>query len=105
MSLASVAVGPSHGICYKPIISGFHALMVGGLKGSSILAKTDISSRTLYPSLSPSSLMMIERFCIVAVKVLGSDLDEMVAVLLLLLLLLPMSTSWLLKSEKKDVQD
>jgi hypothetical protein len=79
--------------------------MVGGLKGSSISAKTDISSRTLQPSSSSSSLMMIEWFCIVAVKVLGSDLDEMVAILLMLLLLLPLSTPGLPKPEKKDVQD
>jgi hypothetical protein len=79
---------------------------VGGLKDSFVSAKIDTNSRTLQPSSSSSSLMMIERFCIVAVKVLGSDLDEMVAVLLLLLLLLsPMSTSGLPKLEKKDAQD
>ena len=79
--------------------------MVGGLKGSSMSAKTNISSRTLQPSSSSSSLMMIEWFCIVAVKVLGSELDEVVAILLMLLLLLPLSTSGLPKPEKKDVQD
>jgi hypothetical protein len=81
--------------------------MVGGLKGSSMSAKTNISSRTLQPSSSSLSLMMIKWFCIIAVKILGSDLDEMVAVLLLLLLLLllPLSTSGLPKPEKKDVQD
>ena len=71
-------------------------------------AKTNISSRTLQPSSSSLSLMMIKWFCIIAVKILGSDLDEMVAVLLLLLLLLlllPLSTSGLPKPEKKDVQD
>jgi hypothetical protein len=49
--------------------------------------------------------MMIKWFCIVAGKVLGSDLDGMVAILLILLLLLPLSTPGLPEPEKMDVQD